>query len=322
MGDGKVLSDSRHHLGFESESQLKAFIKALSGTAVPGKFAYVGEAAVTYNAHALTREYGQVTRSVADESSLLLSVWGQELDSVTTLVDVGPGNGLHGVAVLRRLLATASWLPREYLAVDYSSQMAELAKHNIKHLASRIQANSIVYDIENPLLRAAASPLPAVSDSAYLLLGNTIGNVESIPQAIQGIRDLAGKGARLLVGCALFGEYRNTESYLAPYQMGTYIECVLRPLLMIGVPRRAIAFSVEFDPNARTIFTLARFKEQFSTTVLNERVVVKAGSIIRCSMSRRFLPGEIPDLLNRLNVTVLGMAEDLPNGHGTYCAIV
>jgi Histidine-specific methyltransferase, SAM-dependent len=315
------LSDSRHHLGFESENQLKAFIKALSGAAIPGKFAYVGEAAATYNTHALTREYGQVTRSVADESSLLLKVWGQGLNSVTTLVDVGPGNGLHSVALLRRLLSTASWLPRDYLAIDYSSRMAGLATQNIEHLVSGIQVNSIVYDIENPLIQAS-SALPAVSESTYLLLGNTIGNVESIPRAIQGIRDLAGRGARLLIGCALFEEYCSTESYLRPYQMSTYIECVLHPLVMIGVPRRAIVFSVEFDPNTRTIFTLARFKELFLTTILDESVVVKAGSTIRCSMSRRFLPGEIPNLLRRLNIDVLGMAEDLPNRHGTYCVIV
>ena len=72
------MSDPRSNLGFESEDQLRAFIKALSNSAIPGKFAYVGEAAAaTYDAHALTKEYGEVTRSVVDESSLLLEVWGR-----------------------------------------------------------------------------------------------------------------------------------------------------------------------------------------------------------------------------------------------------
>lgn len=315
------MSDPRHNLGFESEGQLRAFIRALSGAAIPGKFAYVGEAAVTYNAHALTQEYGQVTRSVADESSLLLEVWGQELNSIRTLADVGPGNGLHSADLLQRLLATASWLPSKYLAIDYSLHMAELAKQNMKRLVREIQVNSILFDIESTFTQAS-SHLPDALGSIYFLLGNTIGNVESISRAIEGIRSLAGQGARLLIGCALFDEYRSAESYLKPYRMKTYIDCVLYPLMMIGVPRRSLAFAAEFNPDTKTILTLVRFNEDFQANVLGESVTVKAGSTIRCSLSRRFLPGEIPNLLKRWNVSVLGMAEDLPNGHGTYCAII
>jgi L-histidine Nalpha-methyltransferase len=315
------MNNPRRHLGFESGGQLKEFIEALSGAAVPGKFAYVGEAAATYNAHALTREYSQVTRSVADESSLLREVWGPELNSISTLVDVGPGNGLHSVALLRRLLATANWSSRRYLAVDYSMHMAELAKRNMKRLIPEIQVNSILYDIERTFTQAS-SYLPNVLESIYFLLGNTIGNVESISRAIKGIRSLAGSGARLLIGCALFEEHRSAESYLKPYWMNTYRDCVLHPLVMIGVPRHIMAFAVEFDPDTRTISTLARFQEDFRANILDESVVVRAGSTIRCALSRRFLPGEIPSLLRRLNVSVLGMTEDLPNGHGTYCAII
>lgn len=315
------MNDPRHNLGFESEDQLRAFIRALSGSAIPGKFAYVGEAAATYNAHAITMEYGQLTRSIADESSLLLEVWGRQLNSIRTLADVGPGNGLHGAHLLQRLSATASWLPSRYLAIDYSLHMAELAKQNMKRLVPEIQVNSIIFDIESTFTQAS-SHLPDVLESIYFLLGNTIGNVESISRAIEGIRSLAGNGARLLIGCALFDEYRNTESYLKPYRMKTYIDCVLYPLMMIGVPRRLLAFTAEFDPYTKTIFTLVRFKEDFRATVLDESVTVKAESTIRCALSRRFLPGEIPNLLKRWNVSVLGMAEDLPNGHGTYCTII
>ena len=315
------MIDPRHNLGFESEDQLRAFIRALSGSAIPGKFAYVGEAAATYNAHALTREYGQVTRSVADESSLLLEVWGQELNSIRTLADVGPGNGLHSSDLLQHLLATANWLPSKYLAIDYSLHMAELAKQNMKRLVREIQVNSILFDIESTFTQAS-SHLPDVMESIYFLLGNTIGNVESISRAIEGIRSLAGKGARLLIGCALFDEYRSAESYLKPYRMKTYIDCVLYPLMMIGVPRRLLAFTAEFNPDTKTIFTLVRFKEDFQANILDESVTVEAGSTIRCALSRRFLPGEIPNLLKRWNVSVLGMAEDLPNGHGTYCTII
>jgi uncharacterized SAM-dependent methyltransferase len=315
------VSDPGHNLGFESEDQLRAFIRALSGSAIPGKFAYVGEAAATYNAHALTKEYGQVTRSEADESSLLLEVWGRELNSIRTLADVGPGNGLHSAGLLRRLSATANWLPSKYLAIDYSLHMAELAKQNVKRLIREIQVNSILFDIESTFTQASAH-LPDVLEAIYFLLGNTIGNVESISRAIEGIRTLAGNGARILIGCALFDEYRSAESYLKPYRMKTYIDCVLYPLTMIGVPRRLITFTAEFNPDTKTIFTLVRFKEDFQANALDENVTVKAGSTIRCALSRRFLPGEIPNLLRQCNVSVLGVAEDLPNGHGTYCAII
>lgn len=315
------MSYPRNNLGFESEDQLRAFIRALSGSAIPGKFAYVGEAAATYNAHALTKEYGRVTRSVADESSLLLEVWGQELNSIRTLADVGPGNGLHSADLVQRLLATANWLPSNYLAIDYSLHMAELAKQNMKRLVREIQVNSILFDIESTFTQAP-SHLPDVLESIYFLIGNTIGNVESISRAIEGIRSLAGNGARLLIGCALFDEYRSAESYLKPYRMKSYIDCVLYPLVMIGVPRRLMEFTAEFNPDTKTISTLVRFKEDFQASILDEIVTVKAGSTIRCALSRRFLPGEIPNLLKRWNVSVLGMSEDLPNGHGTYCAII
>ncbi|HEX3958852.1 MAG TPA: L-histidine N(alpha)-methyltransferase [Trebonia sp.] len=315
------MSASRHHLGFESDDQLKAFIKALSKSAVPGKFAYVGEAATTYDIHALTNEYSQVTRSVADESSLLSEVLGNEFDSIRTLADVGPGNGLHSGALLRRLSAEANWTPDEYLAVDYSSRMADLAMENIKQLVRKIHVNSFIFDIESEFTQGSCY-LPSSFESVYFLLGNTIGNVESIPRAINGIRSLAGNGARLLIGCALFGEHRSEESYLRPYRMETYIDCVLRPFAMIGVPRPLMEFAVEFDPNLRVISTLVRFKEDLKIDVLGESVEMKAGSTIRCALSRRFLPGEIPNLFRQWDIPVLGMVEDVPNGHGTYCAVI
>jgi uncharacterized SAM-dependent methyltransferase len=199
--------------------------------------------------------------------------------------------------------------------------MAELAKQNVKRLIREIQVNSILFDIESTFTQASAH-LPDVLEAIYFLLGNTIGNVESISRAIEGIRSLAGNGARILIGCALFDEYRSAESYLKPYRMKTYIDCVLYPLTMIGVPRRLITFTAEFNPDTKTIFTLVRFKEDFQANALDENVTVKAGSTIRCALSRRFLPGEIPNLLRQCNVSVLGVAEDLPNGHGTYCAII
>lgn len=315
------MRDCRHNLDFESEDQLRAFIRALSSSAIPGKFAYVGEAAATYNAHALTKEYGQVTRNVADESSLVLEVWGQELNSIGTLADVGSGNGLHSADLLQHLATAASWLPGRYLAIDYSSQMAELAMQNMKRLDREIQVDSILFDIESTFTQAS-SRLPDALETIYFLLGNTIGNVESMARAIAGIRSLAGSGARLLIGCALFDEYRTAESYLVPYRMETYINCVVRPLVMIGVPRRSMAFTAEFNPGTRTISSLVRFNEDFQANVLGENITVKAGSTIRCALSRRFLPGEIPDLLKRWDVSVLGMAENLPDGHGTYCAIM
>jgi Histidine-specific methyltransferase, SAM-dependent len=316
------VSDPRSNLGFESEDQLRAFVKALSNSAIPGKFAYVGEAAAaTYNAHALTKEYGQVTRSVVDESSLLLEVWGRELGRIRTLADVGPGNGLHSADLLQRLAATANWSPSNYLAIDYSLHMAEIAKQNIERLTPEMYINSIPFDIESTF-RQTSSQLPDASESIYFLLGNTIGNVESMSRAIEGIRSLAGHGARLLIGCALFDEYRSAESYLKPYRMKTYVDCVLCPLMMIGVPRHSLESAAELSPDTRTVSTLVVFREDFQADILGERVTVKAASTIRCALSRRFLPGEIPNLLKRWNVSTLGMAEDLQNGHGTYCAII
>jgi Histidine-specific methyltransferase, SAM-dependent len=315
------VNSPRSNLGFESEDQLRAFIRALSNSAIPGKFAYVGEAAATYNAHALTQEYGQVTRSLVDESSLLVRVWGHELGSIRTLADVGPGNGLHSADLLQRLSATTNWSPSNYLAVDYSLHMAEIAKQNIKRLFPKMQINSIPFDIESTFRHASSHP-PDASESIYFLLGNTIGNVESMSRAIEGIRSLAGKGARLLIGCALFDEYRSAESYLKPYRMKTYVDCVLSPLMMIGAPRRLLASAAELSSDTRIISTLVIFREDFVTDVLCERVAVKAASTIRCALSRRFLPGEVPNLLKRWNVSTLGIVEDLENGHGTYCTIL
>jgi len=92
--------------------------------------------------------------------------------------------------------------------------------------------------------------------------------------------------------------------------------------MMIGVPRRSLESAAELSPDTRTVSTLVIFREDFQANVLDERVTVKAETTIRCALSRRFLPGEIPDLLKRWNVSTLGMAEDLQNGHGTYCAII
>src|ERR1700760_3899502 len=263
------MSALRDYFGFESRSQLAAFITALASSEIPGKYAYVGESAKAYNAHALTKEYSQVTRSTASESALLPAVWGEDLAEIRTLVDVGPGNGLHSVGVLQQVAAATNWLPGGYLGVDYSSHMAALALDNVQRAFPGFQVSSVQFDIESTFA-PGPSPLSNVAESLYFLLGNTIGNVESMARAIRGIRSLAGRGARLLIGCALLEERHGPEKFLQPYRMKTYLDCVLRPLVMIGVPRRSLEFDLAFDPEARVISSLARFNAGFRADILDK----------------------------------------------------
>jgi L-histidine Nalpha-methyltransferase len=310
-GDGKFC-------GYESREQLLAIMDSLAAGTVPSKFAYVGQAADTHNAYASTDEYGHVTKDIIQEARLLLEVWGNDIDGITTLIDFGPGNGLHTVALLRHLSSAANWSPRQYLGVDFSRTLAEMAKRNIVRSMDNVTVRSVTRDLED--ISTIVKPMSQDSSRAiHLLLGNTIGNVESPFATLLRIRGLAGDGGRLMIGCSLFDGSRTAESYVEPYHVPAYRMGVLRPLTMLRIPIESIKLIVTFDGDTKTVFTSVQLWQDVSLDLLGRRLVIREGTTLRCFISRRFCPGELPGLLREAGFDVLGAAESLTEGVGTYC---
>jgi L-histidine Nalpha-methyltransferase len=315
------MDSSDNFRGYESRRQLRAILDSVASGIVPSKFAYVGQAADTHNAYASTDEYGQVTKNVIEEAALLVKVWGHDIERITTLIDFGPGNGLHTVALLRHLSAAADWLPRHYLGVDFSHTLAKIAKRNIVHLIDNVEVRSVVRDLEDVstvVRRVSADP----SEAIHLLLGNTIGNVESPSATLTRIRALVGVGGRLMIGCSLFDGSRTSSSYVKPYRVPEYRIGVLEPLTMLGIPAESIQLIVRFDRDTRTIFTTAQLMREISLELQGRRLVIREGMTLRCFISRRFCPGELPELLRETGFVVLGAAESLTEGLGTYCVVI
>jgi uncharacterized SAM-dependent methyltransferase len=315
-----TVGGSDNFCGYEDRRQLLAVMDSLAAGTVPSKFAYVGHAADTHDAYARTGEYRQVTKNVIQESALLLKVWGHDLERITTMIDFGPGNGLHTVALMRYLLSAASWSPQQYVGVDFSRALAEIAKRNIVQYMDGVTVRSVARDIE--IASAIAKPVsPDPAQAINLLLGNTIGNVESPAATLSRIRNLVGRGGRLMVGCSLFDDSRTAASYVQPYQVAAYRTGVLRPLTMLGIPAKSVKLVVTFDRDSRTVVTSAQLRRDVSLELLGRRLVIGGGTALRCFISRRFCPGEIPRLLREAGFHVLGAGERLVEGSGTYCAV-
>ena len=298
---------------FENPAHRVDVVAGIAAGVVPLKYAYAGSAAHTHDRLARSPGYLDVVGPAALEADALGSLMPYaELPS--SLVEIGPGNGVRTAALLLNL-CTRGAMVRRYLALDFSGTLLTLCKSQlIEAFGQRLTVHTGVWDMESGPSRLIDEWRAGNGPLVVGLLGQTLGNVENATETLRNIHASTSAGDVLVVTVALLGE-QPVDDVLAPYQTMVFRAAVLEPLLAAGVAAEDIELHV------RLIDATVVAEVAFRSPATVGGHVIAAGHTVRCFRSQRFEARHVPALFDQAQWRLRRVLVDDENGHAVViCA--
>ena len=281
------------------------------------RYAYAGSAAFTHDRLARSDGYRSVIGSVELEVRALESD-NSAVAALSRVVEIGPGNGVHTVALLRSLAARGMRC-RSYLGLDFSATLLGLACDRIRdEFGSKVSLQSAVWDMEagrSARIDRWRCGLGRDGPVMACMLGHTLGNVESGEQALGHVHSSLRPGDMLVTGVTLRPPDADHAVVLAPYRTEVFRAAALEPLRAAGVAAGDIEFDVHFADGAVV------GKVVFLRKVRVGWLTVPSGHELRCFCSRRFAMKDVLSLLERTGFEIRTAIVDDQAEHAVVLAL-
>jgi L-histidine N-alpha-methyltransferase len=267
-------------------------MRSIAGGHVPLKFAYAGHAAYTHDLYARTADYSAMMASARREAEILLKSPCQ-MPFGGGVAEIGPGNGLHTIALLEHVSA-CGWAPGRYLGVDFSTTLLGISSTALRaRLGPAFPISTARWDVETRPAGVIDRWRPDDNPILICLLGHTLGNFEDPLQAMRNIAGEARPGDILLASVLLRPATPMVDMSLAAYRTAAFRRAALEPMLTVGMNASEMDFSIEYRDGAFVgEVTLPEGAEL-------DDVDLPRGHRFRCFVSRRFESGEIIRLIER-----------------------
>ncbi|WP_433376064.1 L-histidine N(alpha)-methyltransferase [Actinoplanes sp. CA-142083] len=275
-------TDATRRPFFERPDHRDAVVRGIRAGVLPLKFAYAGSAAHTHDRLAHGEGYQSVIGAVSHVREALHSA---ELDDLSRIAELGPGNGVNSLALLRQLKDIERF-PGRFLGLDFSATLLDIAADNFEREMPDVRFAGAVWDAE-------AGPTDAIRDwredepgpIPLLFLGNTIGNLEDPVATVRNLLASMSTEDTLVIGATLRGSGDMTK----PYENEVFRAAALEPLIACGIDTRLLEFRVEYRDH-RVVGT--------ATLLGPVGEGLEAGHEVRCFMSRRFSAAEIEQIID------------------------
>ncbi|GIE99676.1 L-histidine N(alpha)-methyltransferase [Paractinoplanes rishiriensis] len=287
-------TDAKVAAYFERPGHRHAVEQGIVDGKLPLKFAYAGSAAHTHDRLARHEGYQAVTGAAANVRETFRSAG---LDEVPAIVEIGPGNGLNSMTILRRL-GDAKRPPRMLLGLDFSETLLGMAEANFRRELGEVSFTGHVWDVEAEPTAAVDSWRPPETPVPVLLLGNTIGNFEQPSAALGHVRRSMRMGDTLVIGATLRRDGINARSMTEPYRNATFTEAALEPLHACGVSPADVCFTVDYIDDEVVGFAVLRR----GLNILGHEL--PPGHRVRCFVSHRFTPDHIHSIVRAAGLVV------------------
>ena len=302
---------------FETSGHGASVARSIAEGVLPFRYAYAGSAAYTHDRLATSDGYLSVVAAVELE---LRALENDELAkaALSRMVEIGPGNGVHTVALLRSL-AARGMRTRSYLALDFSAILLGLACDRIRDaFGGAVSLQSAVWDMEaGQSARIERWRVGLGRDGPVLagLFGHTLGGVESGEQVLGHVRDSLRPGDILAAGVALRSPGDDDAAVLAPYQTDTFRAAAIEALRAAGVAAADLEFDVRYTDGA------VIGEAVFLRKVRIGQLTLPPGHVLRCFRSRRFAVDEVLSLLQGTGFRVRATVVDDQRQHLVVIAV-
>lgn len=280
---------------FERQQQLDEYLAALKQRMLPLKFAYIGRAAHTHDELVRSREYGLADAEAAlirarFASSILPKLSGAGLN----VIDVGSGNGIKALVVLRILHQKFSDL--RYIGLDYSEELARIAVRNISAELPWLTVVTWQIDFEANPFRDIVDRIRTGYSNLLLFLGHTLGNPFDRLRTLSNTRNSMGSQDTLLVGVELYQPTRVHE-VLEHYRNEPFYRAVFNPLTFAGLQREDGILEVSFNELTKNVEVHFQFTKDVSVRISPSEVIeFKSGEKLFIFLSHRFSEAELREM--------------------------
>jgi L-histidine Nalpha-methyltransferase len=301
---------------FEDPTHSDSVAQFIREGVLPLRYAYAGSAAFTHDRLAWSDGYRAVIGSVELEVRAL-DADGDATACLSRVVEIGPGNGVHTVALLQTLVGRG-FRCLDYLGLDFSATLLDLAISRIREtFGGALSLRHAVWDIESGLSayveqwrcgNGSGGPVLAC------LLGHTLGNVESGLDVLEHVHGSLRAGDILMAGVTLHPPSAEYAMVLAPYRTDVFRAAALEPLHAAGIEPDDVQFDVHFADG------VVVGQAEFRRSVRVGQWMVPSGHILRCFCSRRFVMDDVRTMFTRTGWEIRSVTKDDKHQHAVVLA--
>ncbi|MBM2615855.1 L-histidine N(alpha)-methyltransferase [Actinoplanes sp. LDG1-06] len=291
----------------------RPLIDGIADGRVPLKFAYAGSAAFTHDQYASTTGYADMMTSAQRESDVLFAS-GACAPALSGVVEVGPGNGRHSVALLDRLRAGGLGI-RRYLGLDFSATLLGISSDRLRRcLPPELRVDTAVWDMEGAPTAVVENWRPDGRPVLACLVGHTVGNFEDPVQAMRNLAGLLRPSDVLLASVLLRPMPVAAGLSMSAYRTEEFRQAALEPMFAAGMKAGELEFTVDYRDGAFvgevTLLRSARL----------DGVNLPSGYRFRCFMSRRFESADVVHLFESAGWAICSAFVDQDSDHMTVVA--
>jgi uncharacterized SAM-dependent methyltransferase len=291
---------------FETEQQFHEYLTALKQRMLPLKFAYIGRAAHTHDELVRSQEYGltDTESNLIRESfisSILPTINGMKGLNV---IDIGSGNGNKALVLLNLLHQNFSNI--EYIGLDYSKELSQIAVSNISNKFPCIKIKTYPIDFES-------SPFHEIVDSIrekneypnmFLFLGQTFGNPVDRLQTLLNVYDSMEVRDALLVGIEYY-QPDKIDYILEHYRNEPFYRAIFNPLTYAGLQREDGVLEILFNEITKDVETYFKLINDVRVQINNsEYIEFKKDDKILLFISHRFAEMELRNMFKQARLHI------------------
>src|SRR5580704_12606732 len=205
---------------------------------IPVKFTYFGEGAELWDAVYKDPSHSAEVTS-AEEALMMTHIKSfmhvfRDAESIN-LIDLGCGNGLPAIGILEKLYEEN--VSANYVAVDLSKTMMELAMKNMRSRFPDLPVTELYLDFESESLASSLLDIKRQSRLPNLLinLGNTLGNYVNVSSVLTNLLQSMTLEDYLIIGNGLVHDQNSQKILKAYVDSETEQELVTAPARELGL---------------------------------------------------------------------------------------
>lgn len=283
-----------------TERQEYELLAAISARGeIPLKFAYIGEGAMHWDAvyrdskHSAGITDGEMTLIMSHIRSFM-QVFSHA--NGVNLIDLGCGNGLPAISIIQKLHEQD--LHVNYIAVDLSKTMLDLASGNIKKALPDLPISEVQLDFESESLASQLLDIKRESKLPNLLinLGNTLGNYVNVNSVLTNFLQSMTLEDYLIIGNGLVND-QNPQKILGAYG-DTIKASVTAPAQALGLFTDQDDYRVLWNATQHRVEARVKLNQDREFSLAGQSVNMESGDEILVMQSRKYTESSLTKMLS------------------------
>ena len=266
---------------------------------IPVKFVYLGEGAQLWDAiYNDTDHGGGITNSEAELMKSHLGSFRQVFQDAggLNLIDLGCGNGLPAIEIIKSLQEAN--LQVNYVAVDLSQEMLNLATTNIKNALPELNIIQLQMDFESESLASKLLEIKQRTKLPSLLinLGNTLGNYVNVNSVLTNFLQSMTTDDYLIIGNGLVND-QNPQKILSSYT-DIVKQAVLTLPKQLGIFTDEDDYLVLWNVSNHRVEGRIKLNSEKEVTIAEQNIKLEVGDEILVMQSRKYTESTLTKLLS------------------------